>query len=68
MTERKKHSPTGRFAKYPPNIQRIPLRTQEARDIRDAFTRPNIPIPDTVYETYELRVMAELWRNLWGRK
>ncbi|MGK0184697.1 MAG: DNA polymerase-1 [Verrucomicrobiales bacterium] len=53
---------TGRIQSHGPNLQNIPVRTEQGREIRKAF----IPgIPDAVifsadYSQVELRVMAEL--------
>ena len=53
---------TGRIQSHGPNLQNIPVRTEQGREIRKAFV-PGIPdavILSADYSQIELRVMAEL--------
>lgn len=53
---------TGRIQSHGPNLQNIPVRTEQGREIRRAFV-PGIPdavILSADYSQIELRVMAEL--------
>ena len=57
---------TGRLSSSTPNLQNIPIRTQEGRRIRQAFVAPN---KDTVilaadYSQIELRLMAHLSNDI----
>ncbi|MDK9701963.1 MAG: DNA polymerase I [Sulfuritalea sp.] len=52
---------TGRLASTDPNLQNIPIRTQEGRRIRSAFVAPaNHRIVSADYSQIELRIMAHL--------
>jgi DNA polymerase-1 len=52
---------TGRLASSDPNLQNIPVRTQEGRRIRAAFVaRPGHSIFSADYSQIELRIMAHL--------
>jgi DNA polymerase-1 len=53
---------TGRLASNDPNLQNIPIRTEEGRQIRKAFVpgRPNNVLMSADYSQIELRVMAHI--------
>ncbi|MCF7521988.1 DNA polymerase I [Neisseria sp. ZJ106] len=52
---------TGRLASSNPNLQNIPIRTEEGRRVRKAFTAPeNSVIVSADYSQIELRIMAHL--------
>ncbi|RQK43651.1 DNA polymerase I [Neisseria meningitidis] len=52
---------TGRLASNNPNLQNIPIRTEEGRKVRRAFTAPQgSVIVSAAYSQIELRIMAHL--------
>ncbi len=55
---------TGRLASSDPNLQNIPVRTEEGRRIRTAFVAPaGSSIVSADYSQIELRIMAHLSRD-----
>jgi DNA polymerase-1 len=52
---------TGRLSSTDPNLQNIPIRTEEGRRVRQAFVaRPGFEIVAADYSQIELRIMAHL--------
>ena len=55
---------TGRLASINPNLQNIPVKTEEGRKVRLAFVAPeNHKIVAADYSQIELRIMADLSRD-----
>lgn len=51
---------TGRLASSDPNLQNIPVRTPEGRQVRDAFVASQNKIVSADYSQIELRIMAHV--------
>ncbi len=52
---------TGRLASSDPNLQNIPIKSEDGRDIRKAFTsRKNHLLISADYNQIEMRILADL--------